>query len=64
VGEMLKSFYFITPLTDYSGYWGLLLGIEWPGCGTDHSPPSGAKVENAFSYISTHSPTMSSWHGA
>jgi hypothetical protein len=22
------------------------LGVKWPGCEADHSPPSGAKVKN------------------
>jgi hypothetical protein len=31
----------------------LSLGIKWPGRETDHSPPSGAEVKNAWSYTST-----------
>jgi hypothetical protein len=30
-----------------------VLGVKWPGCETDHSPPSSAKVKNAWSYTST-----------
>jgi hypothetical protein len=35
----------------------LSLGVKWPGCETDHSPPSSAKVKNTWSYTST--PTIS-----
>jgi hypothetical protein len=28
-------------------------GVEWPGHEADHSPPSSAKVKNAWSYTST-----------
>jgi len=47
------------------GYWWLLsLGINWPGCEADHSPPSSAEVKNAWSNISKHPPLhMTSWHG-
>jgi len=31
------------------------LGVEPPGCEADHSPPSSAKVKNAWSYTSTPS---------
>jgi hypothetical protein len=31
----------------------LSLGIKWPGCEADHSPPSSAEVKNAWSYTST-----------
>jgi hypothetical protein len=31
----------------------LFLGIKRPGCEADHSPPSSAQVENAWSYNST-----------
>jgi hypothetical protein len=29
------------------------LGVKWPGREADHSPPSSAKVKNAWSYTST-----------
>jgi len=29
------------------------LEVKWLGCEADHSPPSTAKVKNAWSYIST-----------
>jgi hypothetical protein len=31
----------------------LSLGVKWPGHECDHSPPSNAKVKNAWSYTST-----------
>jgi hypothetical protein len=31
----------------------LPLGVKWPGHEADHSPPSSAKVKNAWSYTST-----------
>jgi hypothetical protein len=31
----------------------LSLGVKQPGCEADHSPPSSAKVKNAWSYTST-----------
>jgi len=30
----------------------------------DHSPPSSARVKNAWSYYISPFPHMSSWHGA
>jgi len=36
----------------------LSLEVKWPGCEDEHSPPSSAEVQNAWSYIST--PPMSS----
>jgi hypothetical protein len=33
--------------------WALSLGVKWPGCEADHSPPSSADVKNAWSYNST-----------
>jgi len=35
---------------------GFFLGIKQLGCEADHSPPSSAKVKNAYSYTSTHPP--------
>jgi hypothetical protein len=32
----------------------LSLGIKWPGCKVDQSPPSSATVKNVWRYISTH----------
>jgi hypothetical protein len=37
-------------------------GLKCPGCEADHSPPSSAKIEGAWSYTST--PRMYSWHDA
>jgi hypothetical protein len=31
----------------------LSLGVKWPGCEADHSPPSSSKVKNVWSYTST-----------
>lgn len=31
-----------------------ITGVEWLGCGPDHSPPSSATVQNAWSYPLTH----------
>jgi hypothetical protein len=31
----------------------LSLGVKWPVCEADHSPPSSAEVKNAWSYTST-----------
>jgi len=28
-------------------------GVKWPGCETDHSPPSGAEVKNVWHYTSS-----------
>jgi hypothetical protein len=36
-------------------------GVKWQGYETDHSPPSGAKVKNVWSYTSTSH--TSSWYG-
>jgi hypothetical protein len=45
--------------------WGVhSLGVKQPGCETDHSPPSCAKVKNVWSYISPPLPHTSAWHGA
>jgi hypothetical protein len=30
-----------------------ILGVKWPGCEADHSPPSSAEVKNAWSCTST-----------
>jgi hypothetical protein len=38
------------------------LGVKWPECEADHSPPSSAEVRNAWSYTSTTN--TSSWRGA
>jgi hypothetical protein len=43
-------------------------GVKWPGCETDHSPPSSAEVKKAWSYTTTtpirlHGVVLSSkWH--
>jgi hypothetical protein len=29
------------------------LGVKWPGCEVDNSPPSSDKVKNTWSYTST-----------
>jgi hypothetical protein len=29
----------------YSGYWVSFPGVNWPGHGVDHPPPSSAKVK-------------------
>jgi hypothetical protein len=34
----------------------LSLGLKWPGCEADHSPPSSDKVKNAWSNTSTPPP--------
>jgi hypothetical protein len=31
----------------------LTLGLKWPGCDADHSPPSSAEANNVWSYTST-----------
>jgi hypothetical protein len=37
-------------------------GVKWPGCETDHSPPSTAEVENDGAILPL--PHTSSWRGA
>jgi hypothetical protein len=32
---------------------GLFLGVKWPGCEADHSPPSSTDVKNAWIYTYT-----------
>jgi hypothetical protein len=35
----------------YNGYWVSFLGVKWPGCGADHTPPppsSSAEVLNGL----------------
>jgi hypothetical protein len=39
----------------------LSLGVKRPGCETDHSPPSSAKVRVE---LNLHFPNTPSWHGA
>jgi hypothetical protein len=36
------------------GGWALSCREKWLGCENDHSPPSSAKVKNAWSCTSTH----------
>jgi hypothetical protein len=31
----------------------LTLGLKWPGCDVDHSPPSSAEANNVWNYTST-----------
>jgi len=35
------------------GTGALTPGVKWPGCEDNCSPPSSAKVKNAWSYAST-----------
>jgi hypothetical protein len=37
----------------------LSLGVKQQGCEADHSPPSSAKVKNAWSYTSAHGVVIS-----
>jgi hypothetical protein len=46
-----------------SGYQDLSPGVKKPGSEADHSPPSSAQVNNAWSYTSTHRMRTSSWRG-
>jgi hypothetical protein len=39
----------------------LSLGVKWPGCEADHSPPSSAEVKNACSYTSTPQYVFTAW---
>jgi hypothetical protein len=41
----------------------LSLGVKWPGCDADHSPPSTAKVMKCVE-LYFHSSNMPPWHGA
>jgi hypothetical protein len=36
-------------------------GVKWPGREADHSPPSSAKVKNAWSYTSTPQYAFMTW---
>jgi hypothetical protein len=48
-------------LTQVSVHWvpaTLSPGVKWPGCESDHSPPSSAEVRNEELYV--HSPCISS----
>jgi hypothetical protein len=48
-------------LVSYSvGTGSCFLGVKWPGCEIDHSPPSGAGMESEWSY--TSAPTIC-FHG-
>jgi hypothetical protein len=40
----------------------LSLGVKWLGCEVDHSPPSNAKVKNAWSYTSTPQYVFMAWY--
>jgi hypothetical protein len=40
----------------------LFLGVKWLGCEADNSPPSSAKVKNAWSYTSTSLYVFMVWH--
>jgi hypothetical protein len=42
---------------------GLSLGVEWPGCEADHSPPSSSKVKECVE-LYLHFPNTLSWCGA
>jgi hypothetical protein len=41
--------------------WALSLGVKWPVCEADHSPPSTAKVKNAWSYTFTPQYAFMAW---
>jgi hypothetical protein len=43
--------------------WALSLGVKWPGCEADHSPPSTAEVKECVE-LYLHSPNTPLWHGA
>jgi hypothetical protein len=40
----------------------LSLGVKWLGHEADHSPPSSAKVKNAWSYTSTPQYVFMAWY--
>jgi hypothetical protein len=40
------------PKLQFNGYQGSFLGVKWPGCEVDHSPPSSAEVKNECNYTS------------
>jgi hypothetical protein len=44
----------------YNGYRVSFVGVQRPGCGTDHTPPSTAKVKERIE-IYLYSPSGSSW---
>jgi hypothetical protein len=37
-------------------------GVKRPGCGVDHTPPTSAKVKNAWSYTSTPTYALTVWY--
>jgi hypothetical protein len=39
----------------------LSLGVKWLGCEADHSPPSSAEINNAWSNTSTPQYTFIAW---
>jgi hypothetical protein len=41
----------------------LLVGVKWPGCEADHSPPSNAEVKESLE-LYLHFPNTPSWRGA
>jgi hypothetical protein len=41
----------------------LSLGVKWPGCEADHSPPSSVEVKECVD-LYLHSPNTPSWRGA
>jgi len=49
------------PSLQSNEYWDLSLGVKWPVCKADHSPPASVKVKKAWNF---HSPNMSSKHSA
>ena len=40
----------------------LSLGVKWPGCEAENSPPSNTEVMNGWSYISTLSYVFMAWY--
>jgi hypothetical protein len=48
-----------TPIQGVAG--ALSLGVKWPGRKADHSPPSSAEVNNAWSYTSTPQYIFMAW---
>jgi len=40
----------------------LSLGVKWPVREADHSPPSSAEVNNAWSYTSTPQYAFMAWY--
>jgi hypothetical protein len=59
---MVKNFHFSMLSTPDLGptqppiQWipeGLSLGVKWPGCEADYSPPTSAKVKKTWVYTST-----------